>query len=153
MLTEAKPYPFDVHALSKGDYITPAECERVSGVKRDDMKRYPLRLLGLKEALERQWYRERGETITTAVDHDGIRICTDDDAVVTNEQRAQQAKGALRRALVRQNGVDVTKLSGDDVKDKHRSSLTRLAAFIAGGTREVQATLKGHARATPGLKE
>jgi len=152
MSDSVTPYPFDVAQLSKGDWLPPERCERVIGVSRNDVKKYQLKLLGVKQALERQWHRERDEVITTSIERDGIRICTDDGAVVTNEKRFEQSRRMMRHALVRSNGIDRSALSSDEMRSKHERSLTRLAAFISGGTRAAFAALKGHRRATPGLK-
>lgn len=151
-VTEVRPYPFDVLVLNKGDYIAPEKCEQVAGIRRDALGgRYQLKLLGLRQALERQWERDRGEVITTTVEKDGIRICSDDGAVVTNEKRATQHIRGLRRDLVRQNGVDRSKVSSPELKNVHERSLVRLGAFIAGGQRAQRAALKEHKRNTPGL--
>jgi hypothetical protein len=124
-------YPFDLHCLEKGSVIQSEEIERLSGVQRH-LKRFSLELLNFKALLERQWLMERGEVITTRIHHDCIVICTDDDAVATNCDRANAGVRTLHSALHRQNGVDRSNLS-EEVRHQHERELVRLPAFLAGG--------------------
>lgn len=147
--TEVRPYPIDVWKHEKGDWLTPEQCESITGVSRNAPRgKYQLRLLGLRQSIERAWERERDEVITTAVEKDGIRILTDEGAVSTNERRSIQRIRGLASDLAKQNGVDRTKLT-DDGRAKHEKALTRLGAFLAGGRAAVRAALKPHKRTTP----
>ena len=150
-MTDVRPYPFDLTELRKGSWITPEECERVGGVRRTDVKLYGLALLRVKDALERQWLRERTDIITVRTSADGLLICTDDDAVKVNEQRYGSGVSTIRRAFVRQNGVDRRELTSDDTRSLHERSVLRIGAFLAGAKQAVRVALRPTPRSTPGL--
>lgn len=146
----AEIHPFDVNALGKGDWITPDQCERVLSISREH-KDYDLKLLALAQVLERHWREVRDEQITLRCEDGGIRILTDDGAIEENLRRFEQHKRGMGRALVRQSGVDRSKVTSQELLDRHERGLVVGAAFLASGRRAARAALRTHRRSTPGL--
>ncbi len=144
----AEIHPFDVTKLEKGDWISPDRCESVVGMRRTD-KNYALRLLAIAQELERQWQQIRVEQITICSEKDGLRICTDDEAVNVNKDRRLSAVRAMERAQVRQCGVDAAKLSTTKIRGLHEREVVVGAAFLVGGRKHAQAELQAHQRSTP----
>lgn len=149
--SEVGPY-FDLTELKKGDWIPPEQCEYKLGLRRQD-RNYQFKLLSLQRSLERHWLMEFGEKITTRIDRDGILICTDDDALVTNQRRVRQRISGLERDHERIGGIDRARLSSDALRNKHDRALSVVGAFLAAGHAAVKAALKpsAHVRAVPGL--
>lgn len=142
-------YPFDLTNLAKGSWISPERCEEVAQCKRDD-KRYSLRLLSLRTALEESWRREFDEVITTRTEGDGIRIVVDDEAIDVNDRRAKKRVRGLESDLHHLAGIDREKLTSDERREEQEKKVTRWAAFVAGGKRAASAArLKPHKRGTP----
>jgi hypothetical protein len=140
-----------VDELKKGEWISPDKCESLLSVKRDH-KLYGLKLMGLGSDLERQWLESKGEVVTLTYEHEGIRICTDDEAVIVLKSRRKQNIRGLERTLTRQIGVDRARLSTNDLRNLHDRECTTGAAFLAGGRINArQAELRAHAANKPSL--
>lgn len=150
--SDVEIHPFDVMTLSKGDWLSPDRCEAVIGVRRD-RPQYRLKMLALAEEIARLWHRERSEVVTLTQERDGLLICTDDQAVMVNKERRVQHVRGLERSLVRQGGVDTTKLSTDEHRSLHERELVVGSAFLSAGRKAVRAALKPKVRETPGLPE
>lgn len=147
---EVKPYPFDVHALEKGVWISAEVCERLLNIKRHD-RRYSLGILGLRRKLQKAWARDRGEIITTRGEKDGIRICDDNSAVPTNTDRFAQGVGKIRRSTRDLAGADRSKMT-PEMKAEQERGIVRQSAFLSAGRKASRTALKAVERKTPGLE-
>lgn len=119
---DAKRWPFDFHAIYKGDTITPDQCERIIGMSREQ-KRYALKLVKLAEILEKG-LRRIGRKCTVRCLRDGIRVLTDAEAAEHNDAMVHQHLRGARRSVRRQSDVDTSNLS-DGQRKQHEKALIR----------------------------
>jgi len=150
-VSEAKPHPFDLSKLSKGSVIGPSEIEEVTGVKRGVKGDFSLALLRAGALLSSQWFGEREEIITTRCQGESLVICTDDEALEVNNRRSDLRVRGLRKDLARTVGIDSSKLSSDEKRNRRDRILSCRAAFLSAGKSAARVALKSHVRQTPGL--
>jgi len=146
-ILDAKPFPLDVWALSKGDIISPEECERMAGVKRTH-PRYSLRLCSICQLIQRKWSQEKGELVTLTQDHYGIRVCDDNSAVGVNTRVFTVGVRKVHKANRQTAGIDREKLTAEMKVEQERLAI-RTGAFLAGGKKAMRVKLKAYERQTP----
>jgi len=110
----------DYDSLQLGSIVPESYIERLHGVRRlDDPDGWYNNILApLKVEIERH-FKKRGKLVTAKFERNGIKICTDEEAVHYNKHRRQKGIRDVFRALRRQQGdfhkglvgVDVSKLS------------------------------------------
>jgi hypothetical protein len=149
-VSSVEVHPFDVMQLAKGDWISPDRCEEIVGVSRTH-REYSRKLVSICEHTEKQWARLRDEVAVVVQEKDGIRICTDDEAVPYLRRRREGHVRGLKRTQLRQMGVDTSKLSTPELRSLHERECIVGAAFLLGGKKEQRAMLRAHQRSTPAL--
>lgn len=121
-------YPLDVRTLSKGDIISAAECERLTGGKRSQPN-YPLMLLGLRDAIARE-LKKIGVVYTLRISHGEILVCTDAEAARYNRRIVKLSVRRVRRSHIRNLHVDTSKLT-DEQRKSHERSIIHSGILLA----------------------
>lgn len=146
----AEVHPVDVLAMRKGDVIPAERCEEILGIKRSDHDAYRCARLGLKVEIERQWHDLRGEVITMRCQGAGLQVCTDAQAVEENRRRRILNINGIKRAQMRQMGVDASRLTPAQ-RLIHERECVIGGAWLVGGEKEARAALRPHVRGRPAL--
>ena len=115
-VTELKQWPMDFDALQKGDVISVADVEQMTG-KRRGTDEYRFALMNLKdmicgylESKERMW--------TVSTEGDRINILTDTEAVKYTESWYESGRKRMRRMHSLAMGVDTAQLT-TTLRDAH----------------------------------
>ena len=143
-------YPFDYDALTKGQYIQPEECERLTGKKRHE-RMYSLKVQELIDGIHRE-RNARGMPLVAKIQGDGISILTDEEAVSYVRARFRAgirlAGRSHERAVV---AVDVTALSEESKRKHDRNVEIQGRMLTAIAVEKAKVFLGPHKRNTPGL--
>ena len=145
-------FPLDFDKLQKGSIVPKEKVEELYNISHTD-KLYSLRVLGLREEIERELANRKRPVVTRCID-DAIHILEDAAAA---KYTAHQGRAAVRK-LVRTHhraltGVDVSNLT-DDERREHDHEIVKNGKYIQAikqVRREMR--LESHKRATPGLPQ
>lgn len=129
MSTDARPYPFDLAAIRKGDVIPSSELVPIIGVPVDH-KDYNLGLMELATWAERELAASHRPMVVSC-ENGTLKFHTDESAVAyTNKQFRSGARRMVRnhrRALQ----IDARNLSADDRQKLNRQLVIQGAALVA----------------------
>ena len=134
MTTDAKHHPLDIQALNKGDYITPTECEDITGLSRNDTQ-YQFRMQAIREWVYRESKRN-GLPLSCGIVNGGLKIHTDAEAAEYHRQMQYEAIAKVRRSARRMvETVNRSKLTDGQAQSYDRE--VALAAMRCQSLRNV----------------
>lgn len=151
--TQAKRHPIDFEQLNKGDKIGTETIEKITGVSRNDWKRYELAVLTLKEQIEKEM-AGRGTPVVIKIDAGTLLVLTDSEAV----QYLNERHRILRRQITRNHGksvnaVDVRQLTEQERLDHERGVLIRSKELQAMESVRKHLSSPAYKRSVPGLPQ
>lgn len=139
-------YPLDFDALFKGQYITQAELEKITG-KTAGTDEYQFALLSLQSQIQ----SETSCTVKISNKYE-LRVLTDEEASRHNYKLFLQNIRGMRSRFELNTAVDTAELS-DEQKGKHERNLVVQSMYIQAITRTAkQIAIEGHKRRLPGKK-
>lgn len=125
--SSAKRFPLDFASLEKGSWIEGKDLDEAITVKRN----HPHWALKLSQLVER--VHDEREDLCARVDHDRIRIMTDEEASEYGERRLVHHVRGIKRVRLRLARVDVNQLTSEQ-KRVHETRMLA-AGNIATATR------------------
>ena len=143
-------FPLDVTKLVKGQTLGIEELEQIMGIKRDD-PRWWLRLLSLRQKIERLRTRQGLPVLTMRTHKATLVVCDDSDASGYNRGMGKRGIRRFARASYRNIHVDATKLS-EELAAAHGRTIMRQAMMLAairGARHRALAPPQGNGRTTP----
>jgi len=125
---EAKPYPMDFDAMEKGDVISVAELERITGLK-SGTSAYDFAVLKLRGLIQCE-QQARGRYVVIASHKGTLRILLDKEATTYLDTTRRHLCGRLGRAHRQLTAVDTAGFSQDELVD-HTHNVIRSASLIS----------------------
>lgn len=147
-MDEVKYHPIDFDVLNKGDSISPAQLEEITGCQRGTTA-YQLAVLQLCDRVQRE-LDDRDKSVTVAVKKGFLCVLTDEEASIHNARMCNRGKRAFARSHVRNMQVDVAQLSAESRKIHDRNLIVN-GATLAAMKEAKRIALQSHKRSTPGL--
>jgi len=145
-------HPVDYESLTKGDVIITEVIERFSGIKRENIKKYQIVLMQLREQVERE-LEAIGKHVLVKIEKDYLRILTDEEAVDYVDDRHT----SLRRQMFKNHGRSISSIDPSLLSDGQKAEHER---GIINRSKELQAIRDArkllsqpHQRQSPGLPE
>lgn len=143
-------YPFDFDTMQKGQLISAGELEQVTGEKSGTDK-FDFAVLALRTTIETElWKRGHMWTLSGKGCEGGLKILTDAEAAVYNEERFKTGISIAAKAHGRALGVDVAELTAEQ-RAAHDRALCNQAAQLMAMKEAKKLTLRAYKRDTPSL--
>ncbi len=117
LMQEIEKWPLDFESISKGDVIAEVQCRAV--LKPKDDKDFQLKLLALKEQIERK-HADAGVVLTIKITRNSLHVLTDAEASEYNETRQQHALRHFVKSHRRLLGVEIVNLSPEQAGEHDR---------------------------------
>jgi hypothetical protein len=147
----ASIYPLDFESLKKGDTITSAQIEEITGVGRNCGDEYDFQVLRLRFRIMQE-RRRMGMPVYVRVKSGELVILTDAEASVEQARRAEQAIDRLADANQCLQEVDVNNLREDEQRQHERRQLVAGSMLVGAiGARKDAIKAIPYKRSTPGL--
>ena len=150
MSGQVRYFPLDVTQLAKGQVFTVEELKEIMHTTRDD-PRWWLKLLTLRQQIERLRMRQGLPLLTTRTHKGTLVICDDADASVYNRSMGKRGIRRFARASYHNIAVDMTKLT-DDQRMAHERTIMRQAIMLSairGAAHRALPAPMAQARVTP----
>ncbi len=134
---EAEKYPLDFEALSKGTWLEGPELEKAVGCSPDDMGRWRLGMLKLRQKIEEQ------TEILCCEDRNRLRLMTDPEAREHTLRRWLHSIRGQVRQVRRRSRIDVSRIPEFDhqaMESETRMMVGVTQATLAEKRKRVRAT-------------